>query len=335
MKSAGILIALILAVLSATNAPAQSVISAQSGMMNYTEGQVLLNDRGVEVTSTKFPQVKVQDVLSTKEGRAEVLLNPGSFLRIGENSSIRLASSSLTRPSVEVLSGSVVLEMAAESKDELVTLTWKDVVLSLAKHGVFRLNTDPAGLRVFDGEVSVTSPGHQVTVGKGKMLPFNGTWAALKFDAEQTDSLDRWSGRRASYLAMANPTAIGMPGSYGYSRFDLSMAGCGNGLWSLNSFYGMMTYIPCHGVYSSYYGYRFYSPQTVGSLYYVPRQPTTSSFMNAGSGGGGSPSYSMNAATSAGTSGTVAASSPASTTQSSASSAPISRSGGNAGGQTR
>ena len=158
--------------------------------------------------------MRVQDVLSTKEGRAEVLLNPGSFLRVGENSSIRLASSSLTRPSVEVLSGSVVLEVAAESKDELVTLTWKDVVLSLVKHGVFRLDTDPAGLRVFDGEVSVTSAGHQVTVGKGKMLPFDGTWALAKFDAEQTDSLDRWSGRRASYLAMANPSAAGMPGGY-------------------------------------------------------------------------------------------------------------------------
>src|SRR5450759_1079064 len=169
MKSAGILSVLVLAGLGATTALAQSVISAQSGMINYTEGRVLLNDRDIQVTSTRFPQVRVQDVLSTKEGRVEVLLNPGSFLRMGENSSMRLVSSSLTRPSVEVLSGSVVLEVAAESKDELITLTWKDVTLSLVKHGVFRLDTDPAVLRVFDGEVSVTSSGHQVTVGKGKM----------------------------------------------------------------------------------------------------------------------------------------------------------------------
>jgi hypothetical protein len=334
MKSAVILSALVLAGLGATSALAQSVISAQSGMINYTEGKVLLNDLDIQVTSTKFPQVRVQDVLSTKEGRVEVLLNPGSFLRVGENSSIRLASSSLTRPSVELLSGSVVLEVAAESKDELVTLTWKDVVLSLAKHGVFRLDTDPAGLRVFDGEVSVTSAGHQLTLGKGKMLPFDGTWASLKFNPEQTDSLDRWSGRRASYLAMANPSAVGMPGGYRNSQVGMfSSAECGgSGLWSLNSFYGMMTYIPCRGIYNSYYGYRFYSPMTVGALYYVPRQPTSSSFM---SGGGGSPSYSTNAATSGGTSGTIAASSPASTTSSSASSAPISRSSGNAGGRTR
>lgn len=332
MKSAVLLSALVLVALSATSAPAQSVVSAHSGMINYTEGQVLVNDRDVQVTSSRFPQVREQDVLSTKEGRVEVLLNPGSFLRIGENSSIRLASSSLTRPSVEVLSGSVVLEVAAESKDELVTLTWKDVVLTMAKHGVFRLDTDPAALRVFDGEVSVTSPGHQATVGKGKMLPFDGTWAALRFDAEQTDSLDRWSGRRASYLAMANPSAAGMPGGYRNSRFDFPMAGCGRGagLWGFNTFYGMMTYIPCSGIYNSYYGYRFYSPQTVGALYYVPQQPRTAFI-----GGGGSPSYATNSATSAGTSGTIAASSPASTTSSSASSAPISRSSGDAGGQRK
>ncbi len=333
MKSAVILSALVLVGLGATNVLAQSVISAQSGMINYTEGQVLVNDQDIQVTSTRFPQVRVQDVLSTKEGRAEVLLNPGSFLRIGENSSIRLASSSLTRPSVEVLSGSVVLEIAAESKDELVTLTWKDVVLSLVKHGVFRLDTDPAALRVFDGEVSVTSAGHQVTVGKGKMLPFDGTWTLAKFDAEQTDSLDRWSGRRASYLAMANPTAVGMPGGYRNSQYGMfSNAQCGgSGFWGMNSFYGMMTYVPCRGMYNSYYGYRFYSPQTVGALYYVPQQPRTA-FIG---GGGGSPSYATNTATSAGTSGTIAASSPASTTASSASSAPVSRSSGNAGGQTR
>ncbi len=333
MKSAVILSALVLAGLGAASALAQSVISAQSGMINYTEGQVLLNDLDIQVTSTRFPQVRVQDVLTTKEGRAEVLLNPGTFLRVGENSSTRLASSSLTRPSVELLSGSVVLEVAAESKDQLVTLTWKDVVLSLAKHGVFRLDTDPAGLRVFDGEVSVTSAGHQVRVGKGKMLPFDGTWALAKFDAEQTDSLDRWSGRRASYVGMANPSAVGMPG--GYRNYDVGMfssAECGgSGYWGLNSFYGMMTYIPCSGIYNSYYGYRFYSPRTVGVLYYVPRQPTTSSFM----GGGGGPSDATNAATAAGTSGTIAAGSPASTTSSGASSAPISRGSGNAGGQRR
>lgn len=331
MKSTGILSVLVLAGLGATNALAQSVISAQSGMINYTEGRVLLNDRDIQVTSTRFPQVRVQDVLSTKEGRVEVLLNPGSFLRMGENSSMRLVSSSLTRPSVQVLSGSVVLEVAAESKDELITLTWKDVTLSLVKHGVFRLDTDPAGLRVFDGEVSVTSAGHQVTVGKGKMLPFGGTWASVKFDAQQTDALDRWSGRRASYLALANPSAVMMPVGYRNARDDFSMAGCASGLWSFNAFYGMTTYVPCSGTYNSYYGYRFYSPQTVGSLYYQPvMRPSFT-----GGGSASAPSYSTNAATSAGTSGTIAASSPASTTASGASSAPISRSSGDAGGRTR
>ena len=117
MKSALLLSALVLAGLGATSALAQSVISAQSGMINYTEGQVLLNGSEIQVTTTQFPQMRVQDVLSTKEGRAEVLLNPGSFLRLGENSSIRLTSSSITRPGVEVLSGSAVLEIASESKD--------------------------------------------------------------------------------------------------------------------------------------------------------------------------------------------------------------------------
>ena len=44
----------------------------------------------------------------------------------------------------------------------------------------------------------------------------------------------------------------------------------------------MMTYIPCSGIYNSYYGYRFYSPQTVGALYYVSRLPRSPHFMGGG-----------------------------------------------------
>jgi len=304
---------------------AQDAISAKAGMINYTEGRVLLNNSTLQKTG-RFAQMKAQDVLSTKDGRAEVLLNPGTFVRVAPDSSIRLISDSLDTPAFELKAGAVVLEVAEISKRTSLTVTWKEVTITPTKHGVFRVDADPAGLRVFDGEVLVTSEGRSVKVGKAKMLPFDGTWAWVKFDREQMDALDRWSGRRAAYVATANPStarSVLRP-----TRGFGSYWGCG---WAWNSYFGSVTYVPCNGTYNSYYGYNFYGLNTVMSLYTAPR-------VIAPSGGGGpssSPSYSTNASTSAGTSGTIAASSPASTTQSGASSAPISRDAGSAGGTRR
>src|SRR4051812_40320972 len=69
-----------------SSAHAQSVISAHSGLIHYVEGQTFLDSNPVEVKISKFPEMKENMELTTKDGRAEVLLNPGAFLRVGENS---------------------------------------------------------------------------------------------------------------------------------------------------------------------------------------------------------------------------------------------------------
>lgn len=322
MKTRSVVV--ILAVMGGLAAPrlsAQPVISAQAGLINDTEGLVLLGKSAVQVTNGRFPQMKPQDVLSTSAGWAEVLLNPGSFVRLGENTSIRLLSNSLTQPGYEVLTGSSVLEMAAGTKDAAVTIHWRDVTISPVKQGVFRVDACPASLRVFEGEARVNSAGKRVTVGKGKMLLLDGPWTLTKFDRKQADELDRWSGKRATYLALVNMQ--GMVGAAGWRGRA--------GWWGWSSHFGIYTYVPYSGTYRSFYGCRFYSPRSLAAYNRPPEQPS-SSFE---SGGYSAPSYTTNAATSAGTSGTIAASSPASTTESSASSAPVSRDAGNAGGRTR
>lgn len=63
-------------------ASAQSVISAKSGVVHYVEGRAFLNDQLVETKFGEFPDLKENQVLRTEEGRAEVLLTPGVFLRV-------------------------------------------------------------------------------------------------------------------------------------------------------------------------------------------------------------------------------------------------------------
>lgn len=183
---------------------AQLVISAQAGLICYTEGRVLLNDHAVRPIPGRFSQMRIDDVLRSTSGRGEILLNPGAFLRIRDRSAVRLLSNSLTEPRFEVVSGAVIVEVGEIMKATSVTAVWRGVSVSATKKGVFRLDTNPPTLRVFEGEAWVASEGRSIKVGKGKRLPLGGTWTSAKFDTQQVDSFDRWSGRRAVLLARVN-----------------------------------------------------------------------------------------------------------------------------------
>src|ERR1700689_1753967 len=91
-------------------ASAQAVISAKSGLIHYMEGHVYLNDQLIESKFGEFPDVKENQQLRTEDGRAEVLLTPGVFLRLGENSAIRMVTNRLIDTRLHSLSGSALGE---------------------------------------------------------------------------------------------------------------------------------------------------------------------------------------------------------------------------------
>src|ERR1700685_2574992 len=107
---AGWSLGIALGTLAAGSACAPYVILSHSGVIQYVEGRALLADKPVEPKFGQFPDIKENQEFRTEDGRAEVLLTPGVFLRIGENSSIRMLSTKLTDTRVEVLSGSAIIE---------------------------------------------------------------------------------------------------------------------------------------------------------------------------------------------------------------------------------
>src|SRR5712692_5652286 len=129
------LILLTLTVLCLT-ASAQSVISARSGLIHYAEGRVLVGDQLVETKFGSFPDIKENAELRTEEGRAEVLLTPGVFLRVGENSAVRMITNRLIDTRLEFLSGSIVIEADDILKDNAVTIVFKDAAVHLRKKGL-------------------------------------------------------------------------------------------------------------------------------------------------------------------------------------------------------
>lgn len=251
---------------------AQSVISAKSGLVHYVEGDVTLDDKAVEMKNGQFPEIKEQQVLKTGEGRAEILLTPGTFLRVAENSSFRLLSNRLTDTRVEALSGSMLIEFDELNKDTQVTLVYKEKSISFLKSGLYRLDAETGNFRVYQGEARVAGGGGDFTVKQAREIQLGAAvLVAAKFDSKVGDEFYRWASRRASYLALANISAA-------KTMRDSGMR-LTSGMWYWNPWFGMFTYIP-YGYSYSPFGYAFWSPSRVGQLYQRPV------FIGGGGGGG-------------------------------------------------
>jgi len=249
----------------------QKAISAKAGLIHLAEGDVFLNDAPVALKATDLTDIKKGQVLRTAEGRAEVLLAPGSFLRLPENSAIRMDANFIEDVRVEVLSGDALVEIVEILDNCSLTLTMKGASLTVVKPGLYRLSEDPLRMQVYEGEAAVQAGSQQWTLKGGKeVASVNGVWAQSKFDARNGDGLYRWAKRRSGYIAMANVAAA--------RQARLSSGGMLSSTWMYNPYFGMWTYLPYRGSYYSPFGYRWWSPVTVVQAYTAPP---------AGGGGGG------------------------------------------------
>jgi FecR protein len=256
---------LAIGVLLSGSAFAQYMISAHSGVVQSVDGRAYLEDQPIQPKFGQFPDIKENQKFRTEEGRAEILLTPGVFLRMGENSSIQMVSNKLTDTRVEVLSGSVMVEcddvQKNDSKDNVVMLLYKGNTMLLVKHGLYRVDTDPARFQVYDGEAIVKGDSGQATLRSGKETALNGVLMAENFDKKAVDDLYLWSSQRSSYLAKASASSA--------TSLHNSLSGGGYSPWQYNSIFGMFTYVPYGGMAYSPFGWGFYSPYSVlGSPYY-------------------------------------------------------------------
>src|SRR5437867_1641482 len=88
------------------------VISARAGGVNSVIGRVMVTRIGQEARLlTAQDDLSAGDLVTTGVGsRAEVLLNPGSYFRVAENSEFNLADNSLENLQVRLIKGSAIVE---------------------------------------------------------------------------------------------------------------------------------------------------------------------------------------------------------------------------------
>ena len=184
---------------------AQSVISTRSGVVNFFEGNVYLGDQPLESHLGRYLSVPRGAELRTADGPGgEYLLTPGVFLRMGERSAIRMVANSLADTQVKLQTGSVILDSGEPSPGTSVSLVYKDRRVHLLQKGVYRIDCDPPGLSVRQGEAEVfaANDGQPVTVASGMSLPLADDALVPQASTDlATDGFSDWNNGRSQSIA--------------------------------------------------------------------------------------------------------------------------------------
>ncbi|HEX8920446.1 MAG TPA: FecR family protein, partial [Pyrinomonadaceae bacterium] len=187
------------------------IISAQAGGINFVSGNVTVRRLGERSPRALVLTDNLQtgdSVTTGAGGRVEVLLNPGSYLRLDENSEFELTDASLDNLLVSLKRGSAVMEVTGASDVELALgVNTPQAEALITKGGIYRFNALPNETT----EISVRKG--RVVFGKGTQTKLKGGQKALigragvevaKLNKKDQDTLDLWSKERAETLARAN-----------------------------------------------------------------------------------------------------------------------------------
>jgi hypothetical protein len=233
-----------------------AIAAAMPGAVNYVEGQVTIAGQPVTSRAIGSAQLEPNQVMQTAQGRAELLLTPGVFLRLGDHSAVGLISPNLGDTRVELLQGKAIVEVTEIFKDNNLWVVLDGSSARLDKEGLYSFDADARQVQVFDGEATVQVNDHQVNLKKDRQLalvqPFKATHFDAKAHAEQ-DPLYAWSNLRSEYEAEASMQSAqnifvgGDPYWYGPG-------------WYWNSAWDMYGFIPGDGIWYSPFGWPFYSP---------------------------------------------------------------------------
>ncbi len=260
---------------------AQAVVSTHSGLVNYSEGAVFLDNSPLNQKFGSFPSVADGSTLRTEKGRAEILLTPGVFLRIDENSAIRMNSSALSNTRVEFLRGAAIVDSNDSPAGNPCVLVYKNYQIRFPKAGVYRINSEPEVFQTYTGEAEIQKDGESPKpINESNQFFFGIGMVTEKYGDGMVDAFSEWARNRAETIAADNrvgsqstvdpdapdpngsPFALPLPPPSTSSApwFGQPNYGVFNGpLWADNGFFGT-------GLYG---GYPFMAPPVI--VYVLPR----------------------------------------------------------------
>src|SRR6266540_1742458 len=172
------------------------VISARAGGVNAVTGGASIRPHG----NSEWQQLTIKEdlekgdlVRTGLDGRVEMLLNPGSYMRVGENSEFELADNSLENLEVRLIRGTAIVEVTGADDQELfIGITTPHTRLSIVRRGLYRLNVVPGDtteLIVRKGRVMLEDS-HTKVKGGNKVVFSAGSFSVAKLEKAVKKQLD-------------------------------------------------------------------------------------------------------------------------------------------------
>jgi hypothetical protein len=237
--------------------------SAVPGTLNYVEGQASMGDQSLDSKAIGSATLEAGQVLKTGNGKAELLLTPGVYLRLGSNSSVKMISGNLTNTELALNQGEAMLEVDQIYQQNNIRISQPGATTRVVKTGLYDFDAANQQVRVFDGKADVTAGDHQTTVKGGHEVALNtdGKIKVQGFDkaeVKQNDDLYRWSSLRSEYLSEANVDTARLYVANGW--YGPGWWGPG---WYWDPWFSGFTFVPGADFFYNPFGWGFYSPLLV------------------------------------------------------------------------
>jgi len=276
------------------------VISAKAGGINAITGEAGVHSRG----ESDWQQLMITDdlnagdsVRTAYDGRVEILLNPGSYLRVGGDSEVELSNNTLSNLEVRLVRGTAIVEATGADGLELnINISTPHTKLAIVRQGLYRLNVVPGDateLIVRKGRV-ILSDSHTKVKGGNKVVFSASNVSVAKLTkeekkAKENEDVDVWSKERAQTLAKANRRISNSMLTSAFATFrDSDPFSNRLGLWFFNPRAGCYTFLPYFYGWGSPYGSSYTTSIYNPAGTYYPRPSGTS---NPSTGSTGNPGH--------------------------------------------
>ena len=228
------------------------------GTVNYVLGQATLNGESLSQSFAGSVAVQTNQLLDTGQGKVELLLTPGVFLRLGPDGELRMVSPDAPSVAFEVVKGEAILEAAQLFKGVRLSVLMDGSTTNITKPGLYVFDADRRGIGVLAGEAVVYQGNAHVTlkIGHGLLVFAGQPLKSRKLDMAvmENDPLFIWSRQRSGFQAMANVQAdqaiLAGPGDY-------------DGEWYWDVALDCYAFLPLDGIVWSPFGWGFSAPVVV------------------------------------------------------------------------
>lgn len=216
-------------------------------LINHVEGTAFVNGAHV---SNNTAILADGAVLNTGDGRVEILLNPGVFLRVGKHSSLTIISRTPTLATLKLTRGKALIEVVDSEKDDIQVSVGQCSFVP-AGPGLYETDADERRLQVYEGHALMQCPSGNKLVRRGyERVLANTDEHGQLFDARSADGLYAWSASAAEYEAEA---------SYNCT-LNLKQSTVDHDAWYWSPQLHCWAFVPRSGIVSGSFGWAFPAP---------------------------------------------------------------------------